>query len=370
MHPVHHCSPLIMTRHCKPFANTNPHICVVRVQPLTTRVHGDISRTDSLARLVDSWLPIARWGFLLFLIACLWSLASGCSRPAPSTGAPSIVTSFYPIYDLTRQIAGTNVTVICLVPPGGDPHHEDPTPEMARQIQQAKLVLVLGLGMDHWVERMATAGGNAKPIALGEGLAHRRVGVAALANHSGEAEDPGEVDPHIWLDPLIAAKLTQRITAQLESAFPESAGIFRERGTSLARDLHNLHTEFDTQLSALPNRSVVTFHGAYAYLFERYRLKVAGVIELFPGTEPSIAYLKDLVDLIRQLGLKTIFAEPQLPDRPAQVIAREIGGSIERLDPCETVLSEKPEATYQDRQRQNLKTLVRVLGNPTAVERQ
>lgn len=354
-----------MTHHCKQFAKTVFYRRLKRVQPQASRPHGLVAAADSYA--VPGRRARPEW--LLALIIGLWGLISGCSRPAPSTNTPSIVTSFYPVYDLTRQIAGTNVAVICLVPPGGDPHHEDPTPEMARQIQQAKLVLVLGLGMDEWVTRMAIAGGQSKPVALGEGLAHRRVGVAALANHSGEATDPGEVDPHIWLDPLIAAKLTQRIATQMESAFPEWAGVFRERGIAVARDLHHLHTEFDSQLNALPNRNVVTFHGAYAYLFERYRLKVAGVIELFPGTEPSIAYLKDLVDLIRQLGLKTIFAEPQLPDRPAQVIAREIGGSIERLDPCETVLTEAPSASYQDRQRQNLKTLVRVLSNQSTAER-
>jgi ABC-type Zn uptake system ZnuABC Zn-binding protein ZnuA len=67
---------------------------------------------------------------------------------------------------------------------------------------------------------------------------------------------------------------------------------------------------------------------------------------------------------MRRLGLRVIFAEPQLPDRAAQLIASEIGGRVERLDPCETILPEEPTATYQQRQRRNLETLVRVLRTP------
>ena len=109
-------------------------------------------------------------------------------------------------------------------------------------------------------------------------------------------------------------------------------------------------------------RRVVTFHGAFGYLSSRYHLEMAGVIEQFPGNEPSAAYLRKLVDVIRESGVKVIFAEPQLPDRPAQIIAREIGGRVERLDPCETILPEAPNVGYLERQRKNLDTLRRVLG--------
>jgi ABC-type Zn uptake system ZnuABC Zn-binding protein ZnuA len=67
---------------------------------------------------------------------------------------------------------------------------------------------------------------------------------------------------------------------------------------------------------------------------------------------------------MRNIKVKVIFAEPQLPDRPAQVIAQEIGGRVERLDPCETILPDAPQATYLERQRKNLETLRVVLGAP------
>ena len=298
----------------------------------------------------------------LALLATAALLFSGCKRAEPPSARPLVVASFFPLHDLARQIAGTNCDVRCLVPPGGDPHHEDPTPEMAHLVERADLVLTLGLGMDGWVEKLARTGPTNRLVVVNEGLGTRTMGTSVLAEFAAEQPDPDETDPHIWLDPLLAEKLVRRITAELVGLAPARAAEVQARGDTLAADLRTLHGEFERGLAGLPHRRVVTFHGAYGYLFARYRLETAGVVEPFPGDEPSAAYLRALVDLMRRLGLKTIFAEPQLPDRPAQVIAQEIGGRVERLDPCETILPEAPEATYQDRQRRNLATLRRALG--------
>jgi zinc transport system substrate-binding protein len=299
-----------------------------------------------------------RFTILLFVVVGLL----GC-KPAERTDTrPLVVASFFPLYDFARQIAGTNCEVRCLVPPGGDPHHEDPTPEMARLIERAEVVLLLGLGMDGWVEKLAKGGRTNGFVVVNEGLGTRKTGLPALAQFAGESPDPEETDPHIWMDPLLAVQLVGRITDELVKRVPERAPEIQARGNALAAELRTLHGEFEKGLEGLESRKVVTFHGAYAYLFARYRLETVGVIEPYPGDEPSAAYLRELVDLMKRLGIRTIFAEPQLPDRPAQVIAREIGGSVERLDPCETILVDTVEATYQERQRNNLTALRKALG--------
>lgn len=309
--------------------------------------------------------PASPGGFprlrVAFVITALL-LFAGCRKAEPPAARPLVVASFFPLYDFARQIAGTNCDVRCLVPPGGDPHHEDPTPDRARLVERADLVLLLGLGMDGWVEKLVLNGATNRAVVVNEGLGTRTMGSAALAEFAAEQPDPTETDPHIWLDPLLAEKLVRRLTTELVRRVPVHAAGLQARGDALATDMRTLHGEFESGLAGLPHRKVVTFHGAYGYLFARYQLETAGVIEPFPGDEPSAAYLRALVDLMRRLGLKTIFAEPQLPDRPAQVIAREIGGRVERLDPCETILPEAPDATYQERQRQNLATLRRALG--------
>lgn len=315
---------------------------------------------------------IKRLSPLVVLLACVAALASlvtGCGKnenriqPA-NAGKPLVVTSFFPLYDFARQIGGTNVEVVCLVPPGGDPHAAEATPAAAKSVSQADLVLLLGLGMDGWVEKLAASEHKSCLAVINEGLPVRHMGKAALAEFSKDAPDPGEVDPHVWLDPVLAQTLAQRITDQLVKLVPGHAAEIRTRGNAFLDDLKKLDGEYAAACAKLPNRRVITFHGAFGYLFSRYHLEMAGVIEQFPGNEPSAEYLRKLVDVIQESKVKVIFAEPQLPDRPAQVIAREIGGRLERLDPCETILSDAPESTYLERQRKNLATLHAALSAP------
>lgn len=288
----------------------------------------------------------------------------GCREARSSSGSQLIVTSFFPLYDLVRQIVPDDCEVQCLVPPGADPHGTEPTPAMARLVEQARIVVVLGLGMDAWLAKLTAGDTSGRILVANYDLANRQVGVGALAEFSETAPDPTEIDPHLWLDPVLASRMVMSLSKALIERLPSHRKAIEARTQALLLDLSKLDGEFREGLADLPHRKVVTFHGAYGYLFERYRLETAGVVEPFPGDEPSAAYLRKLVDLMRRLGLKVIFAEPQLPDRAAQVIASEIGGRVERLDPCETILPEDPAATYQQRQRRNLATLIRVLRTP------
>ncbi len=288
---------------------------------------------------------------------------SGCGREAAVNSKPLVVASFFPLYDFARQIGGTNVEVRCLVPPGGDPHSAEPSPSAAQSVAKADLVLLLGLGMDGWVQKLSTAEHKTGIVTLAADFPIHKMGQAALSQFSKEA-NRDEIDPHVWMDPVLAQRLAQRIADELVKLAPGHGEETTARGRAFLAELQKLDAEFAETCAKFPNRRVVTFHGAFSYLFARYHLETVGVIEQFPGDEPSAAYLRRLVDLMRELKVKIIFAEPQLPDRPAQVIAQELGGRVERLDPCETILPDAPQATYLDRQQRNLDTLRQALGAP------
>ncbi len=288
---------------------------------------------------------------LLALLLLGLAALVGCRDTPSHSGSPLIVTSFFPLFDLVRQIVPDDCDVRCLVPPGGDPHGIEPTPDMARLVERARIVVTLGLGMDAWLAKLTGGDASGQVIVANFSLAERRVGTGALAEFSEAAPDPAEIDPHLWLDPVLASRMVQFLSQSLAERLPSHRKAIEARTQGLLMDLKRLDEEFRSGLADLPRRQVVTFHGAYGYLFARYRLETAGVVEPFPGDEPSAAYLRKLIDLMRRLDLKVIFAEPQLPDRAAQVIASEIEGRVERLDPCETILPEDPTVTYQQRQR-------------------
>jgi zinc transport system substrate-binding protein len=311
---------------------------------------------------------IVRIGLAYLLLAVMLSVCRGQESVAASSKKPPlVVASFFPLYDFARQVGGPDFEVKCLVPVGADPHEVEATPAAARQVANADLVLLLGLGMDGWVEKLATAEHKAHVVHLGEGLPTHTMGKALLSELADASThvNPEEIDPHVWLDPVLAQQMVKRIATAMTEIAPDHRGDIEARRDAYLGELQKLDQEYKAATAHLKQKEVVTFHGAFAYLFSRYGLKTAGVIEEFPGKEPSAAYLRTLVDTMRQLHQHVIFAEPELSDRAAKIIAQEVGGRVEKLDPCETILSENPNATYLERQHRNIQVLRNALGGAT-----
>jgi zinc transport system substrate-binding protein len=296
---------------------------------------------------------------LLFALA-----AGGRGQSVPANRPPLVVASFFPLYDFSRALGGPDVQVVCLVPPGADPHEMEATPDAARSVADADLVVLLGLGMDGWVEKLAEAEHKAHVVHLGEGLPTHPMGKALLSELADESTrvNPDEIDPHVWLDPVLARQIVKRLATQLVAIAPGHRADIETRRDDYLSKLDALDAQYRDAAAHFTQREVVTFHGAFGYLFGRYGLQVAGVIEEFPGKEPSAAYLRALVDTMRRLHQHVIFAEPELSDRAAQIIAGEVGGRVAKIDPCETILPEDPNATYLERQRHNIQVLRDSLG--------
>ena len=106
--------------------------------------------------------------------------------------------------DLVARIGGEHVTATSLVPRGGEVHTFDPTPSDVRRLIDADLVVRNGLGLDDWLAALVADSGSAAPVVA---LAEDLDGVEYLAG--GEPGEP--VNPHLWLDPRLAARYADRI---------------------------------------------------------------------------------------------------------------------------------------------------------------
>ncbi len=312
--------------------------------------------------------PILKGPIIIF---CLFLITS-CGPSNNSTSneeKPIVVTSFFPLYDFARQLAGDQINVICLTPPGSDPHSVELTPSMVKNTHDAQLIIMLGFGLDAWIEKIPLKAGQNKLRVSDMGIetipnfnpSKKQGRIEMKVPENEENNQTVDIDPHVWLDPIIAQKIVEQISDQFAKLDSSNRRLFHKRKDELLNKLQTLHAEFSNILKDFKNPKVVTFHGAFGYLFKRYKIQLAGVVELFPGDEPSVSYLKKLVDLMREFKINVIFAEPQLPDRPAIVIAKEINGRVEKLDPCETILPKSPDTTYLERQMGNLSILSEVL---------
>lgn len=270
---------------------------------------------------------IRRIGLLLVFISTI--PLAGCPHqpaPTPVVGGPlRVVTTIYPLADWVKQMYGDQVQVTCLLKPGMSVHTYEPTPEDMVTVSKADVVFSVGLGLEEWVGKIAQAGGaKSKMHPLGDETFVQQL--------QGSRDQLIEDNPHVWMDPMLAIPMCRRIATILEQLRPELASSWVSGADAYEDELRALAKECETAFRGHAGQGVVTFHNAFTYLLRRSGLQQLGVIEEFPGKEPSSVYLEDLVKQMRGYKLHVIFAEPQLSDKAAQVIAHEIGGRVEILD--------------------------------------
>jgi len=310
---------------------------------------------------------LRRLACLLFFAVVL-ALAPGCSSCGKkgASDKPRIVVSIFPIYDLVRRVAGADAEVTLLLQPGHNEHTFDPTPKDIETAAKSKLGVMVGLGLDPWMEKlMKDAAPTAKIIKVGDRVPatltikddpigaddddddhdhdHDAKGDAAAKKdekkghdkrgHDDHDHEKGAPDPHVWLDPTNARVIVRAVAEELGKIDSPHALDYRKRGDEIEASLDALDKEAETKTKALKTRGFVTFHGSFSYFAARYKLSVLAVIEPFAGSQPTMEYIQKVLKVIKEKKVPALFSEPQLDARPAKIIADEAKIPLGVLDP-------------------------------------
>lgn len=294
------------------------------------------------------------------VLLCVALLVCGCGESSEpvggagvNPGATTIVASIYPVASLVEAMVSEDRSVSCLLPAGASPHFYEPTASDLNVIRGAGLIVSVGLGLDPWVKSAAEAAGQGeRVIELGSLLG--LVGTSACAGHAGHdhaahtGHEHGLIDPHIWLDPVLAGQMVEQLAGRIEGA----------KAGALLEELTKLDAEYRQQLEPFVGRAIVTYHGAFGRIAQRYGLKVAAVLEPTGATGAiSREALREAIKAIGEHGIKVIFSEPQFPPEAIGALVEQTGVKAMMLDPLGD--PNQPErAGYLAMMRYNLKTLV------------
>ena len=253
-------------------------------------------------------------------------LAAACGTPLASTtfpGAVSVVTTTTILADLVHQVGGDRVAVTSLVPRGGDVHTFDPRPSSLRAVVGADLVVRNGLGLDDWLAALVRNTGTAATVVA---AAEQLPGVTYLPGTGAE----GTVNPHVWLDPMGAAAMADRIAGALAVVDPAGTSAYTANATAFRAILVQLEADAKARMATIPAaaRTVIAFHDAFPYFADAFGLTVDGTIVASPGQDPSAGTMARLVDVVRADHVRAIFTEAQFNDELARTIAAETGVTV------------------------------------------
>jgi len=156
---------------------------------------------------------------------------------------------------------------------------------------------------------------------------------------------PGN-DPHIWLDPLNAQKITQYLIQILSKFDPENSQTYHSNGKKTILRLSDLNIQLETKMSSVSSKPYIVFHDAYQYFEKRYQLNPIASVTVNSGTSTSVGRLIDIRKKIKIKKVLCIFTEPQFSPKLVQTVISGTAVKKGILDPIGTRISPGPEMYF------------------------
>ncbi|WP_295535155.1 zinc ABC transporter substrate-binding protein [Synechococcus sp. UW140] len=297
-------------------------------------------------------------------------LSLGACNDADKSAKPfKVLTTFMPITLFTKAVAGNCAEVQALIPANSGPHDFQAKPADLIALRQAKLLVKNGLGMENFLTKLINSAGNKDLLVIDSSRGITTLDSPEEEGHAEEAHSNhshsshGEVNPHIWLDPLRAIKQVENIRDGLVKADPSCAASYRSNAATYVAKLKTLNAEITNQLNPYQGKTFVAFHDFAPYFASRYKLKADFLVDV-PELNPSPADLLRVAAEVKRSQLKALLSEPQEGERSFNALAKDLGVKVSVFDPMETgsLQASLNPATYFKVMRSNVADLIKAFG--------
>lgn len=269
------------------------------------------------------------------LAVCL-ALALAPAQARAGADEFRVLTSFYPMYLLTINVAGgiegvrvdnmAQQSVGCL-------HDYSLRTGDMRMIHSADAVVINGAGMEGFVD--AVIYDQQKPVIdASEGIELIVDGEPGHvdADHAHADHGHGSANAHIWMSPRQAIKQVENIARGLVELDPAHADAYECNAREFIARLERLDEQVMELLSGVQGAQIVTSHPAFEYLARDYGLEIVASLGQEPGQTPRTRDMANLVDTVRDMDIRALFVEKAYSEKAAEVLSRETGVSIYALD--------------------------------------
>ncbi|MDP8970086.1 MAG: metal ABC transporter substrate-binding protein [Actinomycetota bacterium] len=162
----------------------------------------------------------------------------------------------------------------------------------------------------------------------------------------GDTEDKGDdpaggaggVDPHLWFDTAIMAKVAVATGEAFATADPDNAQTYRKNAAAVREEMAALADDLDRVLGGdCAFDEAIVSHAAYAYLLRPYGKRQHAMTNVSAEGDPSPGELANLVREIKEEGFTHVLAEPVEGREAAEAVAREAGVKLLEISPLDAV---------------------------------
>lgn len=253
-----------------------------------------------------------RIGKLVFAIVLMLSMIGGCVFAVihftRGEKKAKVVASTFVVYDICREIMGSDDDIMLLMDNGVDMHSYTPTVSDIASVSRAELLVYIGgESDDKWVGSVVSSANNLGLRTLSlfdiEGLTlleESGDNIISGEHHSEEEHhDETEYDEHIWLSIRNMKVMVDAVREQLSLVFPEMQELFRINAENYISRLDALDQEFKRDIMGREKTIIVADRFPFRYLMNDYGLNYYAV---FSGcsteSEATTGIIAELVEKV------------------------------------------------------------------------
>jgi zinc transport system substrate-binding protein len=234
-----------------------------------------------------------------------------------------VVTTIYPLYYITNEIAKGSIVVKQLIKAGNQIHSFSPTPKDMVELDGGELFITLGEKLEPWSAKIAKAT-TVEVLSLDTTL--------DIINHEAhEHKHNGGIDPHIWLDFDNDIEMSRVIGEKLIALYPQYSDEFKKNLIALQERFEALKILYRDGLSECKKDTILVAHDAFGYMQRRYGFESQSIMGIFANSKPNANKLAKLTKIIEQKGLTMLLVDPLVSTKSATQLAQDRGLKLEYL---------------------------------------
>ncbi|UVE45778.1 zinc ABC transporter substrate-binding protein [Pseudomonas chlororaphis] len=249
-----------------------------------------------------------------------------------------VLTSIKPLQLIAAAVQDGIAVPEVLLPPGASPHNYALRPSDVRKVQSVELLYWIGPDMENFLPRVLK--GRTLPSLAVQDLPGLKLRHFAEDNHSHaeEADEhdhdhrPGSLDAHLWLSPVNARVIADRMAADLSAVDPANAARYQSNAKAFDARLDALDARLKARLAPIAGKPYFVFHEAFDYFEDAYGLKHAGVFSVAAEVQPGAQHVAAMRTRLQEVGKTCVFSEPPLRPRLAETLVAGLPVKLAELD--------------------------------------
>ena len=285
----------------------------------------------------------------LFAVGAFAVLALSAS---PALADPVKVVAAENFYgDMAMQIGGEHVAVTSILTnPDDDPHLFEASPDTARALTDAQVVIVNGVDYDPWMEKLL--GAHKSP-------GRKEIVVAQLVGRkSGD-------NPHLWYDPDYVKAAAKALVADLAAVDPAHKADYDKGEAAFLESLEPLDAKIADMRKRYGGQPIIASEPVFGYQAGLIGLKVHDekfALAVMNNAEPTASEVAAFEDDLKGHKVKAMLYNAQASEPSvARLVQMAKANGVPVVGVTET---EPPNRRYQDWLRSELDALDHALGTP------